>query len=348
MVASSTVTSLQLPSVSISLSDLATRFGVAHQGQAVIRSVASLNRARADQIAFLANSKYTAQLATTQAGAVIIEPKMASDATARGLPTLLSPNPYALFAKIATLLSPLSPPQPGVHPSAVVDPSARLGANVSIGPGCVIGADVQIGADGVLDANVTVYARSVIGARALIHSGAVIGADGFGMAQEDGRWLKIPQIGRAVLGDDVEVGANTCIDRGALDNTVVGDGVKLDNLIQIGHGATIGAHTAIAAGVVVAGSAHIGARCTIRVGAIVLGHFEIANDVVVSGATMVTRAVREASTVTGAYPAEAHDKWLKNTAQLRRLEKLNQRVKALEQALRKKSPEPHFESKESP
>ena len=331
---------LDASSRTISLRELGERFSAQIQGDPAteISSVATLDSARRGQITFVANPKYRARLATTQASVVILKPELASAAPCAAL---LSANPYALFAKIAALLSPLPRAIPGVHPSAVVDPSARLGSNVSIGPNCWIGADAQIGADSVLHANVSVYPRSQIGARAIVHAGAVIGADGFGMAPENGRWLKIPQTGRAILGDDVEVGANTCIDRGALDDTFVGDGVKLDNLIQIGHNARVGAHTAMAAGVIVAGSAVIGERCMIRVGALILGHLIVCDDAEVSAATMVTKSIRKPGAYTGVFPFDSNDAWLKNAAHIRHLDDLARRVKVLEQQLNSQGEKPH-------
>ena len=317
----------------ISLRELAAQFGAQVQGDPSIEvsSVATLDAAQTTQITFVANPKYRAKLAATRAGAVIVKPELAPLASCAAL---ISANPYALFAKIAALLSPLQPAQPGVHATAFVDPSAKLGANVSVGPNCWVGADVAIGADSVLYGNVSVYPRSQIGARAILHAGAVIGADGFGMAPENGRWLKIPQTGRAILGNDVEVGANTCVDRGALDDTILGDGVKLDNLIQVGHNVRIGAHTAIAAGVMVAGSAVIGERCMIRVGAIILGHLSVCDDADISAATMVTKTIRKPGVYTGVFPFDSNEAWLKNAAHIRHLDDLVRRVKSLEQTLK--------------
>jgi UDP-3-O-[3-hydroxymyristoyl] glucosamine N-acyltransferase len=210
----------------------------------------------------------------------------------------------------------------------------QLGEQVVLGPGCVVGAGSSIGNHSRLFAHVCVYERSVIGRRAIIHAGAVIGADGFGMAREGEGWRKIPQVGRVIIGDDVEIGANTTIDRGALDDTVIEDGVKLDNQIQVAHNVRIGAHSALAGCVGIAGSARIGRRCTIGGGAIVLGHLEIADDVHISAASVVTRSIRQAGEYAGLYPLQPKGEWARSAVLLRNLEKLEHRLEALERATR--------------
>lgn len=329
-----------------SLEEIVSRFGGALTGDGRCRivRVATLENAGPGDLAFLANPKYRRQLKTTRAGAVVLSPAHAAECA---VPCIVSDNPYAYYARVARLLNPLPPVPAGIHPAATVeselDPSVsvaagacigrhvRIGKNCVIGPGCVIGDGSAIGDGSRLYGNVTIYPGCVIGARAIIHAGAVIGADGFGFAREsDGSWSKVPQIGRVVVGDDVEIGAGTTIDRGALDDTVIEDGVKLDNQIQIGHNVRIGAGTAMAGCVGVAGSARIGRRCTFGGGAIVLGHLTIADDVNVSAATLVTKSIERPGTYTGAMPFEPHREWLRNAAHLRQLDALSERIRALE------------------
>lgn len=331
------------------LDEIVERFGgdLIGDGTLRVRQVASLEKALSDQIAFLANPKYRKQLQATQAGALILSPAAAQ---ACDRPRIVCANPYAYFARVARLLNPPRETPPGMHPSAVVETGlppgvsvgagayvgtgARIGEGTVIGPGCVVGQGVILGAGSLLYANVTLYPGCIVGARAIIHSGAVIGADGFGLAREDdGSWSKIPQIGRVLIGDDVEIGANTTIDRGALDDTVIEDGVKLDNQIQIAHNVHIGAHTAMAGCVGVAGSARIGRRCTVGGAAMILGHLTIADDVNVSAATLVTKSIAERGTYSGGMPFEPHRKWLKNAVHLRQLDAMADRIRALEEQL---------------
>jgi UDP-3-O-[3-hydroxymyristoyl] glucosamine N-acyltransferase len=321
----------------LTLGQIAARLGgrVAGDPGVLIRQVASLESAGEGQIGFLADARHRARLAGTRASAVIIGPEAEPLTT---LPRIVAENPYAYFARVSQLLNPLLHQPPGVHPSAWVAPGARLGARVSIGAGCAVGEGVEIGEDSCLYPGVVVYPGCRIGARAIIHSGTVIGADGFGFAPEGGRWVKIPQIGRVVIGDDVEIGANCTIDRGALDDTVLEDGVKLDNQIQIGHNCHIGAHTAMAGFSGAAGSARIGRHCTIGAGAIVLGHLEICDHVRVSADTVVSRSIRRPGTYTGMYPFDEHGSWARNTALVRHLAELAGRVRALEKRLQAKGP----------
>jgi len=328
------------------LDEIVARFGgkLIGDAQLRIRQVATLGNAGPENIAFLANSKYRSQLKSSRAGAVVLAP---ADAPACPLPCIVSDNPYGYYARVSQLLNPPPPMPAGIHPAATVEsrlePSVsvaagafvgkdvRIGAGCVIGPGCRIGDGVAIGAHSRLYGGVTIYPGCIIGQRALIHSGAVIGADGFGFAREaDGSWIKIPQIGRVVIGDDVEIGANTTIDRGALDDTVIEDGVKLDNQIQIAHNVHIGAHTAMAGCVGVAGSARIGKRCTIAGSAMILGHLTIADDVNVSVATLVTKSIEQPGTYSGAMPFAPHRAWLKNTAHLRHLDAMAETLRALE------------------
>ena len=313
----------------LTLGQIASRLGGRIVGDAdtLIRQVGSLQHAGAGEIAFLAGNKHKAKLGATRAAAVIISAEH-EDLTA--LPRIVCERPYAYFAHVSQLFNPLTTQAPGVHPSAVVAPGAKLGARVSIGAGCVLGEGVTIGDDSCLYPRVVIYANCSLGSRVIVHAGAVIGADGFGIAEEEGRWVKIPQIGGVRIGNDVEIGANTTIDRGALGDTVIEDGVKLDNQIQIGHNVHIGAHTAIAACAGVAGSAEIGQHCTISGAAMIAGHLKIADYVTVSAGTLITHSLPEAGTYTGAYPSDDHASWVRNAALVRHLAELADRVRSLE------------------
>ena len=330
------------------LDEIVARLGGALEGDGsiVVSQVATLASAQAGQIAFLANPKYRQQLQSTSASAVIVPPKFAGDTT---LPRIVHPNSYAYYARVVQLLNPAEARPRGVHPSAVVHsvvpPSVSVGENVVLGkdvalgenvtlyPGCVVGDGVSIGDDSVLYPNVVIYRACKIGKRAVVQAGAVIGSDGFGFAKEGDSWVKIPQIGRVVIGDDVEIGANTSIDRGALDDTIIGDGVKLDNQIQIAHNVVIGQHTAMAGCVGVAGSTRIGQRCTIGGAGMIVGHLDLADDVHVSAGTMVTKSLRQPGQYTSIFPLESHAEWLQNAAQIKRLAKLAERVSELEEKL---------------
>lgn len=332
---------------SYSLREITARFGgeIAGDSGVEVRRVATLESATPESIAFLTNERYLPQLRTTRAGAVIVG-QSARDATR--LPRIVCANPYAYFARVSALFNPARPPRPGVHASAVVDSSAKIAEDTEIGPcvvvgrnarigagcvagaGCCIGDDVTIGSGSTLHANVTIYHDCVIGERVILHSGVVIGADGFGIALEEDRWVKVPQIGRVVIGNDVEIGANTTVDRGALDDTVIEEGVKLDNLIQIGHNVRIGAHTAIAGCAGVAGSAKIGRYCRIGGASGIAGHLVIADHVEISAYTLIAKSIDRPGTYTGAYPFEPHPQWRRNAAQLRHLYELTQRIRALE------------------
>ncbi len=331
----------------LTLAQIAARLGgrVVGDDAVLIRQVGSLERAGAGQIAFLANPKYRAQLATTRASAVVMAP--AAEALT-ALPRILSDNPYAYFARLARLLNPEAPPEPGidaaarvsslaavpasarVEAGATVGEGARIGERVSIGAGCHVGANAVIGDDSRLHPSVVVYDGCRIGARALIHSGAVIGADGFGIAEDGGVWVKVPQIGGVLIGDDVEIGASTTIDRGTIDDTVIEDGVKLDNQIQIGHNARIGAHTAMAGCAGVAGSATIGRHCTIGGAARILGHLTLADHVHVTAAAVISRSIRRPGTYSGIFPFDEHAAWTRNAALIRHLAELEARIRALE------------------
>ncbi len=331
------------------LDEIVSRFGgeLTGDGRLRILQVATLENAGSDELAFLANTKYRRQLKSCRAGAVIVSPADARDCP---LPCIVSDNPYAYYARVAQLLN--TPPRApsGIHPSAVVETeldqsvsigagtyvgkNVKIGGDSVIGPGCSIGDGVTLGPQARLYSRVTLYPGCMIGARAIIHSGAVIGADGFGFAREgDGSWTKVPQLGRVVIGNDVEVGANTTIDRGALDDTVIEDGVKLDNQIQIAHNVRIGTRTAIAGCVGIAGSARIGRRCTIGGAAMILGHLTISDDVNISAATLITKSISQPGTYSGAMPFEVHRDWLKNAAQMRHLDAIAGKIRALEARL---------------
>lgn len=336
------------------LEEIVMQFGGRVIGDAgvLISQISTLDSAQAHQIAFLANSKYRMQLEGTQAGAVILG---AADADSTTIPRIVCDNPYAYFAKLSAFLNPLPQAVAGIHPSAVIGKDTNIAADVEIGAnvvigdgakigsksvimaGCSIGAGVVIGMNARLYPRVVVYHDCVLGNNLIAHSGVVIGADGFGIAMEEGRWLKIPQIGRVVIGDDVEIGANTTIDRGALDDTVIEDDVKLDNQIQIAHNVRIGAHTAIAGCVGIAGSATIGKYCRIGGSAGILGHLQIADYVEVSSFTLVGKSIKERGSYCGIFPFSTTQAWRKNAAQLRHLDELADRIKQLEQKLELKN-----------
>lgn len=321
----------------VALREIAGQLGgeLLGDGERRIARIATLEGATPDAIAFLANPKYRAQLATTQAACVIVGPAVRDEAAARGA-AIVTPDPYLYYARLTQWWVRRMRPAPavGIHPSAVVDPSAQIAPDAVIGPLCVVGAGASIGAGTRLAARVTVGDGCSIGARGIVHSGVVIGADGFGFAPvkaEGGlRYEKIEQLGAVRIGDDVEIGANTCIDRGALDDTVIEDGVKLDNLIQIGHNVRIGAHSAMAGCVGIAGSAVIGKRCTVGGGAIVLGHLSLADDVHISAASVVMRSIRQPGQYSGVFPIDDNSAWEKNAATLRQLHTLRDRIRALE------------------
>lgn len=331
------------------LDELVARLGgeLVGEGATVIRRVASLEGAGTDGIAFLANPKYGAKLATTRAAAVIVPPG-ARDGTT--LPRIVSAEPYLYFARVSQLLNPSPAIPAGVHPSAqvscdlpasvavgpcaVVEEGVSLGEGVVIGAGCYVGRGTVIGAQSHLHANVSIYHDCRLGERCLVHSGAVIGADGFGFARErDGTWVKIPQIGRVVIGDDVEIGANTAIDRGALDDTVIGNGAKIDNLVQVAHNVQIGEKTAIAGSAGIAGSAKIGARCMLGGQVGVTGHLEIGDDIMVSGCTMVSKTIKKPGVYTGNLPLQTHAEWIRNFSHLRHLDDMAKKIRQLEKQL---------------
>ena len=304
------------------------------RGTAIVR-IAPLEVASEGDLSFLSNPRYQPQLAASRAACVIVAPAMRDVALARGA-CIVAVNPYVYFARATQLWRKHTVPASagGIHASAVVDPTAVIHPSALIGPLCVVERGAHVGAGTVLKSRVTVGENCYIGSRCIVHAGAVIGADGFGFAPDKGQWVKIEQLGAVRIGDDVEIGANTCIDRGALQDTVIGDGVKLDNLIQIGHNVHVGKHSAMAGCVGVAGSATIGAHCTIGGGAIVLGHLALADNVHISAATVVTRSLTRPGQYTGMFPIDDNARWEKNAATLKQLHSLRERIKALEQALK--------------
>lgn len=339
----------------MTLGVLAVRNGCELRGDPaiVVSHVATLANAREGSLAFLANPHYRAQLASTEASAVVID---AANAGVCPVACLVSPNPYLTFARIAAELHPPAPLRPGVAPGAHlaagcrVAASAQVDAGASIGEGAVIGervhvacnavvgAGCRVGDDTRLMAAVVLYERVGIGQRCLVHSGAVIGADGFGIARgPGGAWTKVPQLGRVVIGDDVEIGANTTIDRGAIEDTVIGDGVKLDNQIQVGHNVVIGRHTAIAALTGIAGSTRIGERCIIGGDVAMAGHISIADDVMLGAGARVTNSIRTAGVYGGTIPVGESRAWRKNAVRFGQLDEIARRLRQLEAAMKKLS-----------
>ena len=320
-----------------SLGELAVRFGLTLRGEPElkVRSVATLSRAGAGSLSFLANSRYRRQLEITGATAVLISAEDEGDCP---VAALIHPNPYLVYARIAALLHPQVPRTPGRHPSAVISSRARIAASaeigplavieedaqigerVSIGPGCVVQRGARVGDDSALVSRVNLYPGVTLGRRCILHAGAVVGADGFGFAQNSGSWVKVPQVGSVRIGDDVEIGANTTIDRGAIDDTVVENGVKLDNQIQVGHNVVIGAHTAIAGCTGISGSTVIGQRCMIGGMVGLAGHLTIVDDVVVTGCSLVSASIKKPGSYSSGMPTVETRLWRRMVAHLRRLD----------------------------
>jgi UDP-3-O-[3-hydroxymyristoyl] glucosamine N-acyltransferase len=333
--------------MTVTLGELAVRFGCELRGDpsASVDSVGSLSRAGPRAVSFLANPKYVAQLVETRAGAVILDSKSAARSP---VAALVAANPHATFARVATLLHPDPPLHPGVHGAASVAPGTSLGAGTEvaaqamiglgvrvgarcyIGPGSVIEPGAVIGDDTRLVARVFIGRGVVLGARCIVQPGAVIGGDGFGFANDKGTWVKVPQIGSVVVGDDVEIGANTTIDRGAIEDTVIEDGVKLDNLIMIAHNCRIGAHTAIAACAGIAGSAILGKRCIVGGQAGIMGHITLCDDVVVLGDTFISRSIDKPGVYSSALPSEEAGVWRRIVGRIKRLDSMARRLRAVE------------------
>ncbi len=317
--------------MALTLSDIVAQLGgELHGADLSVTRLAPLEDAQADEIAFVTGSKFADTLRTSAAGAVIIKADLL-DTAAR--PAIVCADPYVYFARLAALFHPAPRASAGqIHPSAVVAADARVATSAELREFVSVGAGAVIGDDCVLHPRVVVHHGCVVGQRCILHAGAVIGSDGFGNAWAGDHWEKIPQIGRAVLGDDVEIGANTTIDRGALADTVIERGVRLDNLIHIAHNCRVGAHTAMAACVGVAGSTHIGANCMIGGAAMISGHLTIGDRVHVSGGTLVAKNIDKPGQYTAVYPLATHKEWLSNAAYVRQLGKLAARIKQLEQA----------------
>jgi UDP-3-O-[3-hydroxymyristoyl] glucosamine N-acyltransferase len=325
--------------VSLQLGAIVDALGGELHGDATlsIERLSPLQNAQPDALSFLSHPKYQQELAASKAACVIVSPAMQEAAATRGA-FIVTPDPYLYFARLTQLWKAhhARPEADFIHPTAVIHAEAQVDATARIGALCVVERGARIGAGTVLKSRVTVSEDCTIGERCLLHPGVVIGADGFGLALHQGAWVKIEQLGAVRIGNDVEIGANTCIDRGALDDTVIEDGVKLDNLIQIGHNVRVGKNTAMAGCVGVAGSAVIGANCTFGGGAIVLGHLTVADGVHVSAATVVTRSIHKAGQYTGMFPIDDNASWEKNAATLKQLHSLRERLKALEKAPSKK------------
>ena len=341
----------------ISLGSLAARFDCELVGDAdaEVTHVATLANAGPGALSFLANPAYRDQLADTQASAVLLKAEHAEHSP---VSVLVSDDPYLSFARIARELHPVPERPPGVHPSAVVDPGAKIAdsayvgplafvgeaaevaANAHVGPGCVVGERCVVGESSRLIANVTLVQDVRIGMRTIVHPGAVLGSDGFGNARSESGWVKVPQVGGVRIGDDVEIGANTTIDRGAIDDTIIDSGVRLDNLIQIAHNVRIGEHTAIAATAGISGSTTIGKRCMLagRVG--IVGHVSVCDDVIITGAAVVTKDITEPGVYSASFAAEKDSEWKRRVIKFKRLDKLLDRVSMLEERLEKLSDKP--------
>ncbi|MET7014598.1 UDP-3-O-(3-hydroxymyristoyl)glucosamine N-acyltransferase [Uliginosibacterium flavum] len=336
--------------MALSIQEIAAQLGGEVRGDAdvTIDQVAPLERANGREIGFVAHPKYLKALQATSAAAVIV-PLALADST--DLPRIVVRDPYLYFAQVAQLLNPVVSPYRGVHPSAVVQSTlpasaavaplafigedCEIGENVVIGPGCMIERGSSIGEGTLFHANVVVYADSSIGARCILHAGCEIGSDGFGFApRRDGSWEKIPQIGRVLIGDDVEVGANCTIDRGALDDTVIESGVKLDNMVHIAHNCRIGENSAIAGQSGMAGSSTIGKRVRIGGQSGILGHIEVCDDVVLSGRSLISKSVSEKGVYTSTIASQPHQEWLRNTVHLRHLDEMANRLRALEKKMK--------------
>jgi UDP-3-O-[3-hydroxymyristoyl] glucosamine N-acyltransferase len=333
--------------MTVTLGELAVRFGCELQGDPDVQvdSVAPLAQAGGRAVAFLANPKYVSQLAATKAGAVILDGRSASSCP---VPALVIDNPHATFARVATLLHPDPPLRPGAHSSAVVaadaivDASAeisphvvigagaRIGARCFIGPGCFVERGASIADDSKLVARVHIGPGVRLGKRCIVQPGAVIGADGFGFAPDKGTWIKVPQIGSVEVGDDVEIGANTTIDRGALENTVIEEGVKLDNLIMIAHNCRIGAHSALAATVAIAGSTTIGKRCILGGKVGITGHVTLTDDVVVLGTSFISHSIDKPGVYSSALPGEEAGTWRRIVGRIKRLDSIAKRLRNVE------------------
>jgi UDP-3-O-[3-hydroxymyristoyl] glucosamine N-acyltransferase len=336
--------------MSYTLGEIAQFLGAQVNGDdsITIDGLATLGQAGAGQLSFLANMAYKDQLQHTKASAVIVHPKQAADCCC---PALVLDNPYLGYAKASQLFNTLPKASGEIHPSAVISPNATIGHNVSIGPnvviedhavvlagavigsGSVVGVNARVGANTRLHNNVSIYHDVAIGDDCIIHSGAVIGADGFGFANQKGQWVKICQIGGVLIGNQVEIGANTTIDRGAMSDTIIEDGVKLDNQIQIAHNVEIGAHTAMAAGCMIAGSTKIGSGCTLAGGVGVAGHLHLADGTHITAMTLVTKSITEAGSYSSGTAMSTTAQWRKSAARFRQLDEMAKRIKLIEKSI---------------
>lgn len=329
--------------MTVSLAEIVQALGGELHGVAdqQVERLSSLQSATANDLSFLSHPKYQGQLAQTRAACVILSPEVPS-ALRQALPSRIeTPDPYGYFARLTQwwrqrTLAPDDTPR--LHPTAWIHPQAQVHPSARIGPFCVVERGARVGELSWLKSHVTVGADCVVGARCILHAGVSIGADGFGFAPHQGEWLKIEQLGAVRLGNDVEIGANSCVDRGALEDTVIEHGVKIDNLVQIGHNVHIGAHSALAGCAGVAGSARIGQGCTVGGGAVILGHLELADRVHISAASVVMRSIHQPGQYSGVFPIDDNASWEKNAATLRQLHRLRERIKSLEHNLTQQSP----------
>lgn len=335
----------------LSVDEIVSRLGgrLVGNGALKVTGAAPLDHASGNEISFLANPKYRSQLSSTGAGVVVTDEKVD---VPDSLTVIRTRNPYLYFARVVGLLNPPRAFEPGISdravvegdvaasahvaPGAVIEAGASVAEEAVIGPNCVIRTGAKIGARTRLMANVTIYEHCLIGDDCIIHSGTVIGSDGFGFARsEDHQWIKFPQVGRVCIGNDVEIGANTAIDRGAMSDTVIGDGVKIDNLVQIAHNVEVGDHTAIAGSAGIAGSSKVGKRCMIGGQSGVSGHLNVCDDVVISGDSLVSKSITNPGQYTANLPQQTHGEWVRNFSHLRRLDDMAKKIRALEKRLEK-------------
>lgn len=338
-------------STQFSLNEIAHRFNLSVRGndKHVVNGIASIQSATNNQLSFLANPQYARYLDSTHAGAVILTPEQADNFNGNAI---ISNNPYVSYAKVAALFQTPLTSTPTIHPSASIDKTAIIGENVNIGPnvavlsncvigddsvisaGCVIGSHSSIGKGCLLHANVTLYDQVQLGNSVIIHSGAVIGADGFGLAFEDDHWIKVPQLGKVIIGDRCEIGANTTIDRGALEDTILDEDVRLDNLIQIAHGVKIGAHTAIAGCTGISGSTQIGNNCMIAGGVGIVGHITISDNVTVTGMSLVSSSIKNPGVYSSGTALSTNQQWRRNVARFRNLDQMHKKMVQLEKQIK--------------
>lgn len=337
----------------IKLSELAQKLNCRHTGgDYLIENVAEINHATSGDLVFVSSHHYIEALSTTNASAVITKSEWLGD---REFPALLTDNPRLVFAKAATLLNPVAPITQCIHQSSIISSNsnvdntamieayvvikqgAKIGRNTRIGAGSVIGENVSVGDDTIINSNVAIYDNCIVGSNTIIHSGVIIGADGFGFVRDKDCYFKVPQLGAVRIGDNVEIGAGTTIDKGALRDTVINNNVKLDNQIQIGHNVEIGEHTVISACSCVGGSAIIGKYCLIGGSAGVRDNIEITDNVIITARTFVTESITQSGSYSSATPVDETSKWLRNAIRFKKLDEIFRRVRKLEKKLLKKS-----------